>query len=135
MSTDKAVTIRTRKFMKNPLLSRKQMVVDVLHPRRACISKKEIRERLGQMYKSPADTIFCFGFRTCFGGGKSTGFALIYKTLEDAKLYEPKYRLSRQGLYTVSKAPRLLRRRKKNNMKKVRGTKKRLATADKGKKK
>ena len=36
-----------------------------------------------------------FGFRTDFGGGKSTGFALIYDSLEDAKKYEPKYRLAR----------------------------------------
>jgi small subunit ribosomal protein S24e len=30
-----------------------------------------------------------------FGGGKSTGFALIYDTLEAAKKYEPKFRLAR----------------------------------------
>ena len=30
-----------------------------------------------------------------FGGGKSTGFGLIYDTLESAKKFEPKYRLIR----------------------------------------
>lgn len=39
--------------------------------------------------------IFCFGFRTQFGGGKSSGFALIYDTLDYAKKFEPKYRLIR----------------------------------------
>lgn len=30
-----------------------------------------------------------------FGGGKSTGFGLIYDTLDAAKKFEPKYRLIR----------------------------------------
>ncbi len=30
-----------------------------------------------------------------FGGGKSTGFGLIYDTLDSAKKFEPKYRLIR----------------------------------------
>jgi small subunit ribosomal protein S24e len=36
--------------------------------------------------------------RTQFGGGKSSGFALIYDSVEDAKKFEPKYRLARIGL-------------------------------------
>lgn len=30
-----------------------------------------------------------------FGGGKSTGFGLIYDTVDSAKKFEPKYRLIR----------------------------------------
>jgi ribosomal protein S24E len=41
------------------------------------------------------NTIFVFKFRTHFGGGKSTGFGLIYDNLEAAKKFEPKYRLIR----------------------------------------
>ena len=41
------------------------------------------------------DRIFLFGFRTAFGGGRSTGFALIYDSLDAAKKYEPKFRLAR----------------------------------------
>ena len=37
------ITVRTRKFMTNRLLNRKQMVVDVLHPGRATVPKTEIR--------------------------------------------------------------------------------------------
>ena len=40
-------------------------------------------------------TVFVFGFRTIFGGDKSTGFALIYDTVEDAMKFEPRYRLAR----------------------------------------
>lgn len=35
-----------------------------------------------------------FGFRTAFGGGKSTGFALVYDNKEALK-FEPRYRLIR----------------------------------------
>ncbi|MQL75804.1 hypothetical protein Taro_008181 [Colocasia esculenta] len=94
--TKAAVTIRTRKFMTNRLLSRKQFVIDVLHPGRANVSKAELKEKLARMYevKDP-NAIFVFKFRTHFGGGKSTGFGLIYDSVEHAKKYEPKYRLIR----------------------------------------
>jgi small subunit ribosomal protein S24e len=48
------------------------------------------------MYKCTPDRVFAFGFKTNFGGGKSTGFALIYDTMDFAKKFEPKYRLARQ---------------------------------------
>lgn len=117
-------TIRTRKFMTNRLLCRKQMVCDVLHPGLRSVKKTEIREKLAQMYKTTADTIFVFGFRTNFGGGKSTGFALIYDTLDFAKKFEPKHRLQRHGLYEKKQMTRKQRKERKNRMKKVRGTKK-----------
>ena len=87
------MTVRTRKFMTNRLLARKQMVVDVLHPNRATVNKVEIREKLAKMYKCTADRVFAFGFKTNFGGGKTTGFALVYDTMDQAKKFEPKYRL------------------------------------------
>ncbi|RWS21202.1 hypothetical protein B4U80_02979, partial [Leptotrombidium deliense] len=127
-------TLRTRKFMTNRLLCRRQMIVDVLHPGRATISKKEIREVLAKKYKTQSDVIFCFGFRTQFGGGKTSGFALIYDTLDFAKKFEPKYRLVRNGLATREKSGRKQRKERKNRMKKVRGTKKAKVGAGAGKK-
>ena len=76
------------------------------------------------MYKTQADVVFCFGFQTVFGGGKSTGFALIYDTLDFAKKFEPKHRLARHGLVEVKRMARKQRKERKNRMKKVRGTKK-----------
>jgi hypothetical protein len=38
-----------------------------------------------------------FGFRTQYGGGKSTGFALVYDSAEALKKFEPHYRLVRVG--------------------------------------
>ncbi|XP_064649018.1 small ribosomal subunit protein eS24-like [Lineus longissimus] len=115
------VTLRTRKFMTNRLLSRKQMVVDVLHPGRATVPKVEVREKLARMYKTTADVVFSFGFRTKFGGGKTSGFALIYDSLDFAKKFEPKFRLARHGLHDKAKNPRKQRKEKKNRQKKVRG--------------
>ncbi|XP_020316698.1 small ribosomal subunit protein eS24 isoform X1 [Oncorhynchus kisutch] len=118
------VTVRTRKFMTNRLLQRKQMVVDVLHPGKATVPKTEIREKLAKMYKTTPDVVFVFGFRTQFGGGKTTGFAMVYDSLDYAKKNEPKHRLARHGLYEKKKSSRKQRKERKNRMKKVRGTKK-----------
>ncbi|GAB4830393.1 ribosomal protein S24A [Ancistrocladus abbreviatus] len=135
---DKAVTIRTRKFMTNRLLSRKQFVIDVLHPGRPNVSKAELKEKLGRMYdvKDP-NSIFVFHFRTHFGGGKSTGFGLIYDSVESAKKYEPKYRLIRNGLDTKVEKSRKQMKERKNRAKKIRGVKKTKASdaAKAGKKK
>ena len=67
------------------------------------------------------------------GGGKSTGFALIYDSMDFLKRNEPKYRLKRMGLYEKEKASRKQRKERKNRQKKVRGTKK--AKVGAGKKK
>ncbi|KAG0363247.1 ribosomal 40S subunit protein S24B [Podila minutissima] len=128
---DSTATIRTRKFLTNRLLARKQMVVDIIHPARANISKDELREKLAKMYKVDKEVVFCFGFRTAFGGGKSTGFALIYDNLESAKKFEPKYRLVRHGLMEIKKASRKQRKERKNRSKKLRGTKKAKAAVAK----
>ncbi|NP_001296039.1 40S ribosomal protein S24 [Plutella xylostella] len=117
-------TIRTRKFMTNRLLARKQMVCDVIHPGKPTVSKTEIREKLAKMYKVTPDVVFVFGFKTNFGGGKSTGFALIYDTLDFAKKFEPKHRLARHGLYEKKRPTAKQRKERKNQDEEVRGTKK-----------
>jgi len=120
--SESVVTLRTRKVMTNRLLCRKQMVVDVLHPNKASVSKVDIGEKLAKMYKSTPDVVVCFGFRTHFGGGRSTGFALIYDTMDFMKKFEPKYRLQRKGLFKRERLGRKQRKERKNRMKKVRGT-------------
>ena len=75
------------------------MILDILHPNQPVISKKEIRERLAKKYKTTPDVVFAFGFRTKFGGGKSSGFVNVYDSLDFAKRYEPKYRQVRVCQY------------------------------------
>ncbi|EDQ88849.1 uncharacterized protein MONBRDRAFT_32666 [Monosiga brevicollis MX1] len=118
-----AATIRTRKFISNRLLARKQMVVDVIHPGLANVSKSDLREKLAAAYKTTADLVVCFGFRTQFGGGKSTGFALIYDSVDAMKHFEPKHRLVRAGLATAKSGSRKQKKERKNRDKKFRGVK------------
>ncbi|KAM7194238.1 40S ribosomal protein S24 [Rhypophila sp. PSN 637] len=121
--SDAPVTLRTRKFIRNPLLGRKQMVVDILHPGRANISKDDLREKLAGMYKSNKEQINVFGLRTQFGGGKTTGFALVYDSPEAMKKFEPHYRLVRVGQASkIEKASRQQRKQRKNRQKTLRGT-------------
>jgi small subunit ribosomal protein S24e len=124
MSEKNPITIRTKKFMTNRLLNRRQMVIEVLHPNRANVSKTEISEALAKMYKKDEKCVYVFGFKTAFGGGKSTGFGLVYDSLEDALDVEPKYRLIRAGLREKVGGSRKQRKELKNRKKKVRGTKK-----------
>nr|POF17123.1 40s ribosomal protein s24 [Quercus suber] len=129
------VTLRTRKFIRNPLLGRRQMVVDVLHPNRPNVSKDELRQKLGELYKVAKDQVSVFGFRTQFGGGKSTGFALLYESPEAMKKFEPHYRLVRYGQATkIEKASRQQRKQRKNRSKEFRGTAKTKGAGKKDKK-
>ncbi|KAI5843754.1 ribosomal protein L23/L15e core domain-containing protein [Tricharina praecox] len=117
------VTVRTRKFMRNALLARKQMVVDVLHEGKANISKDDLRAKLAETYKSDKDAVSVFGLRTHFGGGKTTGFALIYDSVDSLKKFEPHYRLVRYGQASkIEKPSRQQRKQRKNKQKTLRGT-------------
>jgi hypothetical protein len=59
------------------------------------------------MYKAQKDQVSVFGLRTQFGGGKTTGFALVYDSPEAMKKFEPHFRLVRVGLATkIEKASR-----------------------------
>merc|ERR1712018_328432 len=121
--------------------NRKQMIIDVIHPNTPSVSKDVLKEKLAERFKVKDDnTIFIFGFKVLFGGQKSTGFCLIYDSLEDALDTEPKYRLIRAGLLKKVEKSRPIRRQLKNRKKKVRGTKKakkkkKKSGAQKGKKK
>merc|ERR1712166_512935 len=117
-----AVIIKTRKFKRNPLLARKQMIVDVIHPGRANVSKDELSELLAGMYKGDSKLTILFGFRTKFGGGKSTGFCLIYDNEESMIKFEPKHRMVRKGVSTKKETSRKAMKEAKNKGKKVRGT-------------
>lgn len=93
---------RTRKE-----LTRGPNISDVLHPNRANVSKDELRQKLADIYKSGKDQVSVFGFRTQYGGGKTTGFALVYDSPEMMKKMEPHYRLVRYGIATkIEKASR-----------------------------
>lgn len=99
-----------------------KMVVDIIHPGRASVAKSELQEVIGQMYKADPKLVITFGFRTKFGGGKSTGFCLIYDNEESCVKFEPKHRLVRNGMYEKKESSRKAIKEAKNKAKKIRGT-------------
>merc|ERR1711981_1418974 len=100
MGSDK-FQVTYRKVMRNPLLSRRQMIIDVSHPEKETptVSKSSLQQRVLSDFKlKEKNQVSVFGMRTAFGGGRSTGFCLIYDNAEAAKKFEPKYRLRRLKL-------------------------------------
>ncbi len=67
--------------------------MDVIHPEQANVSKEKLKEELAKKFKVETRNIIVYGFRTQFGGGKSTGFALIYDSHQYLLKYEPKHRI------------------------------------------
>ncbi|GKY94765.1 hypothetical protein MPSEU_000903100 [Mayamaea pseudoterrestris] len=117
-----AVVVKTRKFKKNPLLSRKQFIVDIIHPGRPNVPKTELQDVVGGMYKADPKLTVLFGFRTKFGGGRSTGFCLIYDSEDAMRKFEPKHRLIRKGVLEKKEYSRKAMKEAKNKGKKIRGT-------------
>jgi small subunit ribosomal protein S24e len=103
------------------------MIVDVIHPGRANVPRSELQEVVGKMYKADAKLTVLFGFRTKFGGGRSTGFCVIYDNEESIRKFEPKHRLIRQGFLEKKDMSRKAIKEAKNKGKKVRGTGVRIA--------
>jgi len=119
-------------------LSRRQFVVDVLHPDRPNVSKADLSQKLATLYKTDPQRVVIFHNQTQYGGGKSTAFALIYDDEASQKKFEPKHRLIRVCIISIlniicwwliygqsglqTKPPivsRKLRKERKNRAKKV----------------
>lgn len=99
-----------------------QMIVDIIHPGRANVPKSELQEVVGGMHKADAKLVCLFGFRTKYGGGKSTGFCVIYDNEDALRKFEPKHRLVRLGLQERTEQSRKAIKEAKNKGKKIRGT-------------
>jgi small subunit ribosomal protein S24e len=78
---------------------------DVLHPNRANVSKDDLRGKLAELYKCTKEQVNVFGLQTQFGGGKTTGFALVYDSPEALKKFEPHFRLVRVGVASKIEKP------------------------------
>lgn len=105
-----------------PRSNQLQMIVDVIHPGRANVPRAELQEVVGNMHKTDAKLTVLFGFRTKFGGGKSTGFCVIYDNEEAIRKFEPKHRLIRQGFLEKKEYSRKAIKEAKNKGRKIRGT-------------
>ena len=125
--------VRFTKVKNNKLLNRVQMVVDVFHPNESKVTKEQIKEKIKDKFKK--SHISLFGVKKFFGGGRTQGFCLVYDTEEAMKRYEPPSRLRRQEVdklppkdrkkAQLKKEGRKVKKVKKNQALKKRGTKKR----------
>nr|XP_035963383.1 40S ribosomal protein S24-like [Halichoerus grypus] len=97
------------------------IVIDVLHPGKVTTQDRN-SGKTSQNAQEHTRCHLLFGFRTHFGGGKKTGFGMIYDSFDDAKKNEPRHRFARHGLYEKKKTSRRERKESRNSMKKVRGT-------------
>merc|ERR1712224_1024555 len=133
--SDKSFMLIARKTINNPLLARRQVVCDLIHPDSGSVSKESIKKKLGDLYKCNTDCIAIFGCKTKFGGGRSSCFALVYKSKDLRDRFDSKVNKERD----MKEKPKTTGRKQKKEMKgranKVRGTAKAKARASGGKKK
>merc|ERR1712010_87575 len=129
------ILFRTRKFMDNRLLAREQCVLDIFHAGEARGKKEEIAGKVAEKFRADSENVVLFGFKTRFGGGRSSGFCLIYDNKDVLKKYEPIYRL-RRSKTAPEKDTTMTRKIKKElkiKRKKVRGVAKTKISAGKKK--
>ncbi|XP_059043517.1 small ribosomal subunit protein eS24-like [Mustela lutreola] len=102
---------QTRQFVTNQQLQRKQMLMDVLHPRKATVPETEIQGKLAKMDKNIPDVILYL---------VSEPKWVVARQL--AKKNEPSHSPAGHGLCEQERTSRKQGKERKNRMKAVRGT-------------
>ena len=74
----------------------------MIHPELPNVSKAQIKAKLAKTFKTKEELISVFGLKTVFGGGRSSGFALIYDNADARKKYDGKKMLKRVSSYLIS---------------------------------
>ena len=67
----------------------------MIHPELPNVPKSEVRKKLADKNKTKEECVVVYGLKTKFGGGKSTGFALIYTDVDSRKKYDSRKQLLR----------------------------------------
>jgi small subunit ribosomal protein S24e len=89
------------------------------------LSNADLSEKIAKMYKvDDKNTIVLFGFKSQFGGGKSSGFCSIYDNIHQLKKVEPRFVLVRKGLATKIEKSRKQTKERKNRAAKFFGKEK-----------
>jgi small subunit ribosomal protein S24e len=68
----------------------------------ANVSKAAIKAKLATMFKAKEEAIAIYGLKTKFGGGRSTGFALVYDSVDARKKNDTKKLLKRVRTVPIS---------------------------------
>ena len=123
------ITIKTRRLRVNKLLARRELLLDVYHEGKPNVSQKDLRELIAAKYSWEPKNIVLFGFRTAFGGNRSSGFALAYDNQQYLVKYEHTYRLRRLAIVPKRNPKRKSEKELKRKIKKSRGAEKRKVLA------
>jgi small subunit ribosomal protein S24e len=118
-------SLTVRKQIENKLLDRTQFVVDLKHSGDRAPTRDEIKDLITTKLKADKTRVVVFGLHTQFGGGHTTGFALIYTSTDALKQIEPKHRLIKAGLAEKTKVTRRMRKNSRKQKMKVWGSGKR----------
>ena len=62
------------------------------------VSKNELRDLISKKYSWDAKNLVLFGFRTAFGGNRTTGFCYSYDTHQYLVKFAPEYQLRRMNM-------------------------------------
>ena len=126
----------TRKMINNPLLARRQVLVELIHPDQGSVAKSDIKAKLSSLFKTSEEAISVYGVKSKFGGGRSSAFGLIYSNLDARKKFDQKMLLKRDKLaFQEKKMGRKQKKESKGRTKRVRGTAKAKGFGDKKKEK
>ena len=74
------------------------MILDVYHEGKPNVSQTDLKALISTKYGWDAKNLVLFGFRTAFGGNRSTGFCLAYDNQQYLVKYEPNFRLRKLAI-------------------------------------
>ena len=92
-----------------------------MHPESPSISKAAIKTKLAALFKVKEEAVAVFGMKIKFGGGRSSGYALVYDNVDMRKKYDSKKMLKRDGYVPKPARTRKQKKEIKGRQKKVRG--------------
>ena len=64
--------------------------IEMIHPDMPSVSKAQIKEKIVKQLKCKEECITIQGLHSKFGGGRSSGIALVYDNIDLLKKYDSK---------------------------------------------
>jgi small subunit ribosomal protein S24e len=74
------------------------LLLDVYHEGKPNVSQADLKGLISTKYGWDQKNLVLFGFRTAFGGNRSTGFVLAYDNQQYLVKYEPNFRLRKLAI-------------------------------------
>jgi small subunit ribosomal protein S24e len=82
----------------NPLLYRKELIVEIDHTGEPTPKREDVRKRVAALKGVSENLVIVHSIKPLFGVGKSVAFVKIYESEEKLREIEPRYMLRKHGL-------------------------------------